>query len=134
MLSALSSVVNYALLWQVGHTALPLLINLQRKGAEEVCSSALAQYLSVPVTPNLAHSHYIHIPGSVGYNRTDWVVFDRRSDDQPDINQSSVAIGANLNLVDRFVVSSNLPVALNDGGLREKVIPLIGLSYMFERY
>jgi hypothetical protein len=46
-------------------------------------------------------------------------------------NQSNLAVGLKANVLDRFVVSSNLLIALNDGGLREKVVPLIGLSYTF---
>lgn len=46
-------------------------------------------------------------------------------------NQSNLAIGAKASIVGQFVVSSNLMIALNDGGLRQKLIPLIGLSYTF---
>jgi hypothetical protein len=46
-------------------------------------------------------------------------------------NQSNAAVGLKYNVFDRFIVSGNLLVALNDGGLRERVVPLIGLSYSF---
>jgi hypothetical protein len=46
-------------------------------------------------------------------------------------NQSNLAVGAKVNVVDRFVVSSNFLIALNDGGLRQKVVPLIGFAYTF---
>jgi hypothetical protein len=46
-------------------------------------------------------------------------------------NQSSLALGLKANLYDRLVLSSNFLVALNDGGLRQSVVPLIGLSYTF---
>jgi hypothetical protein len=46
-------------------------------------------------------------------------------------NQSNAAFGLKYSLFDRMIVSGNLLVALNDGGLRERVIPLIGLSYTF---
>lgn len=46
-------------------------------------------------------------------------------------NQSSLAVGGKVNLVDGLVFSSNLLIALNDGGLRQRVIPLIGFGYTF---
>ena len=46
-------------------------------------------------------------------------------------NQSNLAVGLKANLFDRLVISSNLLFALNNGGLRERVVPLIGLSYSF---
>jgi hypothetical protein len=47
-------------------------------------------------------------------------------------NQSSLALGLKANVFDRVLLSTNLLFALNDGGLRETVIPLIGLSYTFK--
>ena len=47
-------------------------------------------------------------------------------------NQSSLAVGLKANVFDQLVLSSNFLVALNDGGLRQSVIPLIGLSYTFK--
>jgi hypothetical protein len=46
-------------------------------------------------------------------------------------NQSNLAVGAKASVVGQLVLSGNLLIALNDGGLRQKVIPLIGLSYTF---
>jgi hypothetical protein len=46
-------------------------------------------------------------------------------------NQSNVAIGGKLSLVDGFIFSSNLLIAVNDGGLRDRLVPLIGFSYTF---
>lgn len=46
-------------------------------------------------------------------------------------NQSSFAVGLKASVVDRLLVSGNLLFALNDGGLRQTVVPLIGLSYTF---
>ena len=46
-------------------------------------------------------------------------------------NQSNIAVGVKANIVDRLVLSSNLLIAVNNGGLRERVIPLIGLSYTY---
>ena len=46
-------------------------------------------------------------------------------------NQSNAAFGLKYNIYDRLIVSGNLLVALNDGGLRERIVPLIGLSYSF---
>ncbi len=47
-------------------------------------------------------------------------------------NQSSFALGLKANLVERLVLSTNFLFALNDGGLRQTVIPLVGLSYTFK--
>jgi hypothetical protein len=46
-------------------------------------------------------------------------------------NQSNAAVGLKYNIYDRLIISGNLLIALNDGGLRERVAPLIGLSYSF---
>lgn len=46
-------------------------------------------------------------------------------------NQSNAAFGLKYNVFDKLIVSGNILVALNNGGLRERVIPLIGLSYSF---
>ncbi len=46
-------------------------------------------------------------------------------------NQSNVAIGLKANIFDGLVFSSNLLIALNNGGLRQKVVPLAGFSYTF---
>ncbi len=46
-------------------------------------------------------------------------------------NQSNVAFGAKYALFDRLLVSGNVMIAVNDGGLRQRVTPLIGVSYIF---
>jgi hypothetical protein len=46
-------------------------------------------------------------------------------------NQSNAAFGFKYNVFDKLIVSGNLLVSLNDGGLRQRVAPLIGLSYSF---
>ena len=46
-------------------------------------------------------------------------------------NQSNLAVGGKVSLVDGLVFSSNLLIALNNGGLRDKVVPLIGFGYTF---
>ena len=46
-------------------------------------------------------------------------------------NQSNAAVGFKYNIYDRLIVSGNLLIALNEGGLRQPVAPLIGLSYSF---
>jgi hypothetical protein len=46
-------------------------------------------------------------------------------------NQSNVAVGFKLNVFDRLLLTGNGLIAANDGGLRERVIPLVGLSYTF---
>ncbi len=46
-------------------------------------------------------------------------------------NQSNAALGLKYNVYDKLIISGNLLIALNDGGLRERVVPLIGLSYSF---
>jgi hypothetical protein len=51
--------------------------------------------------------------------------------DKETYNQSNSAFGVKYNLFDGLIVSGNLLVALNDGGLRQRVTPLFGLSYSF---
>jgi hypothetical protein len=46
-------------------------------------------------------------------------------------NQSNASFGLKYNAFNRFLISGNLLIALNNGGLRERVTPLIGLSYTF---
>jgi hypothetical protein len=46
-------------------------------------------------------------------------------------NQSNAAFGFKYNAFGRLLVSGNLLVALNDGGLRARLAPLVGLSYSF---
>ena len=46
-------------------------------------------------------------------------------------NQSDSAFGAKINLVDRLLLTGNVIVALNQGGLRQRLTPLIALSYTF---
>lgn len=47
-------------------------------------------------------------------------------------NQSNLAVGLKANVFDQLVLSTNFLVALNDGGLRQSVVPLVGLSYTFK--
>ena len=46
-------------------------------------------------------------------------------------NQSSGSFGLKANVFKQFLVTGNVLVALNNGGLRERVIPLVGVSYTF---
>jgi hypothetical protein len=46
-------------------------------------------------------------------------------------NQSDAAFGLKANLVDRLLLTGNIIVALNDGGLRQRVTPMVALSYTF---
>ena len=46
-------------------------------------------------------------------------------------NQSNLAVGGKVSLVDSLVFSSNVLIALNNGGLRDQVVPLIGFGYTF---
>jgi hypothetical protein len=46
-------------------------------------------------------------------------------------NQSNAAFGFKYNVFGRLLLSGNLLVALNDGGLRSRLAPLVGLSYSF---
>ncbi len=46
-------------------------------------------------------------------------------------NQSNGSFGIKANVFKQLLVTGNVLVALNNGGLRERVIPLIGLSYTF---
>ncbi len=44
-------------------------------------------------------------------------------------NQSNAAFGLKYNFFDHLLISANALVALNNGGLRERVTPMIGISY-----
>ncbi len=44
-------------------------------------------------------------------------------------NQSNLSAGLKANIADHLIVSANAWIALNSGGLRQNVVPLIGLSY-----
>ena len=46
-------------------------------------------------------------------------------------NQSDAAFGFKFNVFDRFLVTGNMIVALNDGGLRQRITPLVAVSYAF---
>jgi hypothetical protein len=46
-------------------------------------------------------------------------------------NQSNVAVGAKYALFGRLLLSGNILVAVNNGGLRQRITPLIGISYVF---
>jgi hypothetical protein len=48
-----------------------------------------------------------------------------------DFNVSTGAVGFKLNLVDELLLTGNLLFRLDDSGLRQKLTPLIGLSYSF---
>lgn len=57
--------------------------------------------------------------------------FDTISPFKGTYNQSNAAVGAKVNLVGKLLLTGNLLIALNDGGLRDRVVPLIGLGYSF---
>ena len=46
-------------------------------------------------------------------------------------NQSDAAVGVKISAWDHLLFTANAIVALNDGGLRQKVTPLVALSYVF---
>lgn len=46
-------------------------------------------------------------------------------------NQSNLSLGLKMRLIDHLVLSGNTWIALNEGGLRERVVPLIGLSWTY---
>ncbi len=46
-------------------------------------------------------------------------------------NQSDAAIGLKISAFDHFLMTVNAIVALNDNGLRQRVTPMAGLSYVF---
>jgi hypothetical protein len=51
--------------------------------------------------------------------------------DTGSINELSSAVGLKINVAGRLLVNTNLLVRLNDGGLRDKVSPLVGIEYAF---
>lgn len=46
-------------------------------------------------------------------------------------NQSDAAIGMKISAFDHFLMTVNAIIALNDGGLRQRVTPMAGISYVF---
>jgi hypothetical protein len=46
-------------------------------------------------------------------------------------NQSDSAFGVKINVIDRLLLTGNIIVALDEGGLRQRLTPLIALSYTF---
>jgi hypothetical protein len=57
--------------------------------------------------------------------------FDTIENVKKTYNQSNAAFGFKYNVFGRLLLSGNLLVALNDGGLRSRLAPLVGLSYSF---
>jgi hypothetical protein len=54
------------------------------------------------------------------------IVFSRGS-----FNALSGSVGTKLNLRDRLLVDGNLLFALDEDGVRDRVVPLIALEYAF---
>lgn len=46
-------------------------------------------------------------------------------------NQSDAAVGLKFSLFDHLLLTVNSIIAINDGGLRQRVTPMAGLSYVF---
>ena len=46
-------------------------------------------------------------------------------------NQSDAAFGMKISAFDHLLFTANAIVALNNGGLRQKVTPLVAVSYVF---
>ena len=59
------------------------------------------------------------------------VTFPQIATSRSDFSVNSAAIGFKLNLVDELLLTGNLLFRLDDTGLRQKMTPLIGLSYSF---
>lgn len=47
------------------------------------------------------------------------------------LTQSAASLGIKVNPIAELLVTFNLLVALDDNGLRDRVAPMIGLSYAF---
>jgi hypothetical protein len=50
---------------------------------------------------------------------------------QSSANLDAIAVGAKFNPYRNFLITANVEFAVNDAGLRAKVVPLVGLSYTF---
>lgn len=48
-----------------------------------------------------------------------------------DVNIDDASLGLKFRAVGRLVVTGNVLIKMNDGGLRSKAVPLVGLSYAF---
>ncbi len=46
-------------------------------------------------------------------------------------NTDDLALGAKYSPFGNWLVTGNVQIKLDDGGLRAKVVPLVGLSYTF---
>jgi hypothetical protein len=46
-------------------------------------------------------------------------------------NQSDAAFGVKVSAFDHFLMTANAIISLNDAGLRQRVTPMVGLSYVF---
>jgi hypothetical protein len=53
------------------------------------------------------------------------------SDGKQTYNQSDAAIGVKISAFDHLLFTANAIVSLNDAGLRQKVTPLVAISYVF---
>ena len=99
-----------------------------RRAATWACSWVVVEELVN--APRIQSSTYTITPGYELTNGTT-PTFANISTLKQTYNQSSGAFGAKYSLFGRLILSGNLLVALNDGGLRQRVAPLIGLSYTF---
>jgi hypothetical protein len=53
------------------------------------------------------------------------------TDGKQTYNQSDAAIGVKISALDHLLFTANAIVSLNNGGLRQKITPLVALSYVF---
>jgi len=53
------------------------------------------------------------------------------TDGKQTYNQSDAAIGVKISAFDHLLLTANTIVSLNNGGLRQKITPLVALSYVF---
>jgi len=48
-----------------------------------------------------------------------------------DFNETNASFGLKFRAVGKLILTGNILVALDDGGLRSHVVPLVGVSYSF---
>jgi hypothetical protein len=53
------------------------------------------------------------------------------SETKSSINITSASLGAKVRITDKFIVFGNALIKLDNGGLRARVVPLVGGSFSF---
>jgi hypothetical protein len=85
---------------------------------------------------DLLGQHFYGAPGVVKGPFVDWTgashpEIAQTTPTRHSFNMNDLAVGGKYALAGNLLVTGNLQIKLDDGGLRAKVAPLVGLSYIF---